>query len=149
MQHYADNTEELKNVNESFFNALRKLSIIVPCESDYVFYYNALLNRRISVFRDSHYRLTINPPLNCNVSCWYCYETHTKHRMERPIQNNILKFIERTVSRPDITSLELDWFGGEPLLCYANIVFPGFTISAKVLSILRLQPGAPRVADGK
>lgn len=37
-------------------------------------------------------------------------------------------------------------FGGE---CYANIIFPGFTISAKVLSILRLQPGALRVADGK
>lgn len=124
IKQYENHIEQLQKINAAFYSTLYKLGVITSIENDNALYDTALLKRRITVFRESNYRLTINPTLNCNVSCWYCYETHTKHRMERLIQNNVLKFIEKTVSRPDITSLELDWFGGEPLLCYANIVKP-------------------------
>lgn len=113
---YKDNLELLKEQNLPFYNAMWKLGIITTLDDDRSFYENALLKRRLVVFRDSNYRLTINPTLNCNFACWYCYETHIKKSMSEEIYQNVLKFIQRTVLRTDIQTFELDWFGGEPLL---------------------------------
>lgn len=127
---YKDNLELLKEQNLPFYNAMWKLGIITTLDDDRSFYENALLKRRLVVFRDSNYRLTINPTLNCNFACWYCYETHIKKSMSEEIYQNVLKFIQRTVLRTDIQTFELDWFGGEPLLYYKKIVQP-LTLFAK------------------
>lgn len=120
----ATNLENLKKLNPAFFNAMRKLGVIRDIEFDESFYENSILKRRIKIFKDPNYRLTINPTLNCNFSCWYCYETHKKQYMTPSVINSIMKFIERTVCRSDIKQFELDWFGGEPLLCYETIMKP-------------------------
>lgn len=117
-----DDIDELKTVNTPFYNAMWKLGVIRDANTDNEFYRNALLARRLLVFRDPSFRLTINPTLNCNFSCWYCYETHTTQHMKNEVLNNVMKFIENQVKRHDITTFELDWFGGEPLLCYENVI---------------------------
>lgn len=30
---------------------------------------------------DKIFRLTINPTLDCNLRCWYCYQTHTHTKL--------------------------------------------------------------------
>lgn len=127
-----ENLGALKKQNPAFYSAMRKLGIIASEESDKAFYENSLLERRLIVFRDPHYRLTINPTLNCNFSCWYCYETHNNKHMSKEIHQKILKFIKNTIKRPDIHRFELDWFGGEPLLCYQNILKPITEFTKKV-----------------
>ena len=74
-----DNIENIKNYNEPLFNIMKKLGVIVPVNEDKEFYEKALFSRRLKLFRDPFFRLTINPTLNCNFSCWYCYEQHTKN----------------------------------------------------------------------
>ena len=121
---YKSNLEGLRKENQVFYSTMVKLGIIKSTELDRAFYEDALLKRRLTVFRDPSYRLTINPTLNCNFSCWYCYETHNKKYMSNEVKQRILKLIDNIVSKQDIQYFELDWFGGEPLLCYKNMVQP-------------------------
>lgn len=93
---FRDNLSFLRDENFVFYNAMRKLGVINTLDADKSFYENALLKRRLVVFRDSNYRLTINPTLNCNFSCWYCYESHNKKSMSEETLQNALKFIQRT-----------------------------------------------------
>ena len=111
---YKSNLEGLRKENQVFYSTMVKLGIIKSTELDRAFYEDALLKRRLTVFRDPSYRLTINPTLNCNFSCWYCYETHNKKYMSNEVKQRILKLIDNIVSKQDIQYFELDWFGGEP-----------------------------------
>lgn len=119
-----DNIENIKNYNEPLFNIMKKLGVIVPVNEDKEFYEKALFSRRLKLFRDPFFRLTINPTLNCNFSCWYCYEQHTKKYMSDEVKGRILKLISRITTEQHIQHFHLDWFGGEPLLCYSNHIVP-------------------------
>ncbi len=63
--------------------------------------------------------LTINPTLDCNFSCPYCFESnHKRIYMNEDVENNIIQFINtyNTAKRIHVT-----WFGGEPLLHFKRI----------------------------
>ena len=64
--------------------------------------------------------LIINPTINCNFSCWYCYEQHTKSKMDEETINRVKRLIYRimTEKRP----LQFSFFGGEPLLYYKQVM---------------------------
>lgn len=71
------------------------------------------------------YRLTINPTMNCNFKCWYCYETHIKgSRMSQDIIARTNKLIDSVTDNPALEQFALSWFGGEPLLYFEDIVLP-------------------------
>ena len=72
---------------------------------------------------DRTFKLTINPTLNCNFRCWYCYETHN---VRSAMSNECLKRVMRCIDRisKKYRSLELAFFGGEPLMQYSEIVKP-------------------------
>ena len=70
-----------------------------------------------------NYNLIINPTLNCNFRCWYCYETKkSKQLMPIDILEKVKLFILKTA--PSYPSFHLSFFGGEPLLGYNRIVKP-------------------------
>lgn len=121
---FSENLEALEAGDLIFFTTMYKLGIIVESEKDNSTYKQMLLNNRLRVFDTMSYRLTINPTLNCNFGCWYCYETHTRKRMPKDVFNAVLKFIENIINNDNLTRFELDWFGGEPLLCFENIMKP-------------------------
>jgi len=71
------------------------------------------------------YHLIINPTLNCNFKCWYCYETHIKgSKMDGTTIEKIKKHIAQKLSNGIVKQFTISWFGGEPLLYYKQIVFP-------------------------
>ncbi len=76
-----------------------------------------------NVFLDKEYRLVINPTLECNFNCWYCYERHCKGRMGQKTMNKIKKHVNLLIDNKQIDSLHLDWFGGEPLLYFNEVIF--------------------------
>lgn len=70
-------------------------------------------------------KLTINPTLDCNLRCWYCYEAHLKDSvMSRNTIKATLSYIETTLKKQDYKCVLLSFFGGEPLLQFKNVVKP-------------------------
>lgn len=75
---------------------------------------------------DTLYRLIINPTMNCNFKCWYCYESHIKDsKMEEETIDQVMKHIEGVIQRmPRIKNFYISWFGGEPLLYFDRVIEP-------------------------
>lgn len=76
--------------------------------------------------QNMNYQLFINPTMNCNFKCWYCYETHIKDSKINPqVKDNIIKFIAHTLqTEKTLFSFNIGWFGGEPLLYFKKLVVP-------------------------
>lgn len=71
-------------------------------------------------FNNTHLGLTINPTLQCNFACPYCFEgEHSNTYMTDEVENDIINYISRHKSAK---SLHVTWFGGEPLLAFNRIV---------------------------
>lgn len=72
------------------------------------------------------YRLIINPTMDCNFKCWYCYESHIAgSKMESETLRRVLLMISDIIDSQDgLESFDLSFFGGEPLLQYNKIVRP-------------------------
>lgn len=74
---------------------------------------------------DETVKITINPTLDCNLRCWYCYENHIKGSyMNTDTIKKVLYFIEKTITSPSLKNLQLSFFGGEPFLMYNKVMKP-------------------------
>lgn len=71
------------------------------------------------------YTMIINPTLNCNMRCWYCYEQHNKttYIKEETIKA-VQALINSKVAGTELQGLNIDFFGGEPLMNFKNGVKP-------------------------
>jgi uncharacterized protein len=56
--------------------------------------------------------------------CWYCYESHPEGYMSEDTINKIKKHLQLKIEKDKIISLNLNWFGGELLLYFYEIVYP-------------------------
>ncbi len=73
---------------------------------------------------DKNYFLIILPTLNCNYKCWYCIQDHVPSIMDASTLRSICNHIDYMISQEHITSLHLDWFGGEPFMFFDKIIKP-------------------------
>lgn len=91
-----------------------------------------LRNRANSIIlQDSSFHLTINPTLDCNFNCWYCYEQKAKRAvMEENVLSSVIKLL--TKLGREYKHIHISFFGGEPLLGFQNVVIPIFK-SLKVI----------------
>ncbi len=75
-----------------------------------------------SLTNNNEFILHINPTLDCNVKCWYCYENHVKgSKLNSTVANSIKRLIERITRNSEIKTLEIGFFGGEPLMHFNEI----------------------------
>ena len=128
-----NNFNSLKK-HEDFFCALVENRFIIDFsmnELDIIKYRN-----HRDVFIDNNYILKINPTMECNFNCWYCYEKHIKGKMSQDIMQNIIKHVQNLVETNKISGLNLGWFGGEPLLYFDEIVYP---LSIKLKEIIEIK----------
>lgn len=71
------------------------------------------------------FEITINPTLDCNLRCWYCYEEHLKGTGMQPETMDAIKhLIDCKVSDTRLKHLAITFFGGEPLLKWKDVVKP-------------------------
>lgn len=80
-----------------------------------------------------YYHLVILPTIECNLRCWYCFETHVKGRISDEIKKRIIKHIQKKIDKNEIDSILLDFFGGEPLLNFTEDAYP---LAKKVQEIM-------------
>ncbi|MCD9126005.1 radical SAM protein [Luteimonas fraxinea] len=84
---------------------------------------SAISNRRLE--------LTILPTEKCNFRCTYCYEDFEIGRMPSALQSGLIKLVEARAS--ELEELQLNWFGGEPLLAKSVI----FNIAERAFELSR------------
>lgn len=66
--------------------------------------------------------LIINPTIDCNFRCWYCYEKHIPSKMSKTIIDNIKRLIANSCKSSE--KLTISFFGGEPLIYYEDVMLP-------------------------
>ncbi len=119
-----NNIKELGELHKGLYDELVKNGFVVPSDRNEI---NELkkISKAIDLSKDS-FNLTINPTMNCNFKCWYCYETHIKDsKMSSDIVKRTNKFMKNIISGNDqLRFFNLSFFGGEPLLNYYNVVEP-------------------------
>lgn len=71
-----------------------------------------------------HHNIIILPTLNCNFHCWYCYEKHDTYVMTNETLERVKKYIRNVVANEGAESLNIEWFGGEPMLHFYDIIKP-------------------------
>jgi uncharacterized protein len=72
----------------------------------------------------------IQPSANCQLGCYYCGQTHTKKSLAPSVAGKITERIKTKLIGNTYKSLDIGWFGGEPLLGLASIR----NISAELIS---------------
>ena len=60
--------------------------------------------------------LTICPTMGCNFDCPYCFEYHVQGCMSPEVQDDVVALAERMLKNSGGKTLDVTWFGGEPLL---------------------------------
>ena len=113
----------LKKESEQFYEQLEKGGFVIPNDKDET---EEVVKKGLENCKnDKEYYLIINPTLNCNFRCWYCYENHSGRKKMRPeTVESVKRMIDRLCDTEHIEFLHLSFFGGEPLLYYIDTVKP-------------------------
>lgn len=112
-----------KNILYMSTNMLIKLEnegFIVPEDkNEYQFYVS---EARKAEDDNCSFHLLVNPTLNCNFKCWYCYESHIPSQMSEDIIERVKKLIDMLYDQG--RNLTISFFGGEPMLYYNQVMIP-------------------------
>lgn len=113
--------EKIKAQHAELYDHLLQKGIFVCDDADET---EAYIRKREEYERSSgEYTITINPTLACNMSCWYCYESHKNMpAMSADVKQSVLLLIDKLLADNKLKRLNLSFFGGEPLLYFDKVV---------------------------
>lgn len=120
---YHDKIEVIESIHPDFFKILKDEKFIVntPIQDSQ----NGLQYVGDSFNSFDNVVITINPTLDCNLKCWYCYEQRHKNSvMSQSVLKDSINYITSFLREKSIKSLRLSFSGGEPLLYYKKIISP-------------------------
>lgn len=109
--------ETINISDECLRETLVKMKVIVENEQEEFarIKYKSLFRR----FSNSLLSLTINPTLDCNFACPYCFEgKHPQVYMSDQVEEEVISFVKRHEAAK---TLKVVWFGGEPLLAFSRM----------------------------
>jgi uncharacterized protein len=115
-----NSVDSLEKIDSVFYNNLSKNGFIVNDNIDEPKLH--LYHRIQRKYSTNIYHIILNPTLNCNLSCWYCFENHIENST---ISDTLLKSLQENINNKyndePFRYFILNFFGGEPLL-YTRIV---------------------------
>jgi len=138
---------QLQNIHPDFYNQLISNRFIVDEDEDEAAYI-------INCWKEEDknpksIKITINPTLQCNLSCWYCYENHAnRHYMDSSVLEAIKRYISNICNNNPDSGLILSFFGGEPLLYFAKIVEPLVTFAQEASQKFNKRVGVAFTTNG-
>lgn len=100
--------DEIRKIHPEFYDYLQTKQFLVP-ESENES--SKCITKWDKEDNDpSSFSLTVNPTLDCNMSCWYCYEKHQANRtMKEEISERVYKFIANKMADPLLKSFDLSF----------------------------------------
>lgn len=98
---------------------LRALEFLVEDGKDDELFNIIKMRHLTNLYADRRLTLTFAITTRCNFDCSYCFETsHKGHAMTQETEDKVMRFI-RNFNAP---SLNIAWYGGEPLLAWDRII---------------------------
>lgn len=115
--------DEVRKKHLRFYTFLEKEAYILPDDTVEEQEVIAQWEKEDSDARQ--YSLFINPTLDCNLRCWYCFENHVKGSL---LKDNVLLGVKRLISHKvteeGVKMLNISFFGGEPFVAFDQAVMP-------------------------
>lgn len=114
--------ESIKNEQPQLYDNLLKSKSIIENDIDEIALVKKLQENVDN--NEKSFILTINPTLDCNFRCWYCYENHVpRSKIEPETLDKIKNLIHNIVVKQTMLEhFQLNFFGGEPLLQYNTVM---------------------------
>lgn len=121
---------ELDSVPMDVLNELVDIELLVPDDEDEA---AVILQRNDAAARDDdNLYLVIQPTAWCQLGCGYCGQEHFQRRLNPDHQRRFLERARAKLAAKPYKTLELTWFGGEPLVGIS--VIRAMTPSLKALA---------------
>lgn len=100
-----------QNVNSEYIKRMLNDGFIVESNVDE----DAVAQlRHFDMVANKNLRLILLPTTACNFRCIYCYSSFAGKHMDEVVQDKLVNFVKKNIK--DFDTLNIDWFGGEPLL---------------------------------
>ena len=114
------NSEEIiDRLSAETFQLLKESVFIINSAVDEL----SILDKELETLNccESNAELHINPTLDCNFRCWYCYEEHMAgSKMSEEVLEAVKNYLNKTITRP-LRHFRLSFFEGEPLLKFDSV----------------------------
>lgn len=112
--------------NIPYFSDLVNQGIIVPVDTNE--YEKIIFEEKVEQLKlNSKFTIVIAPTLKCNFRCTYCFEggmLNTKI-MSRETMDALIMYIRTVIAnRNSLKKIHIQWFGGEPLLGFEQVIIP-------------------------
>jgi uncharacterized protein len=122
---------QIESIHPQLYYFLKKKKFIVDERFDEV--KDAISRIKKNLNPLDHFELYINPTLDCNLRCWYCYESHQKGSIiNDDTLTSIMYFIKNKVESKDLKEITISFFGGEPLLRFNKVIWPIIEFTKKI-----------------
>lgn len=111
---FSSNFEYTNQEEKDFLQELKKGQFVFDDNENEIEVLKYL--QKSAQFSKNSLSLTIAPTMACNFGCVYCYqgEHNEVKKMDKDVQESIVKFVESKIHKID--NLSITWYGGEPLL---------------------------------
>lgn len=115
--------ERIQDIHPEFYSYLTEKGFVV---ADNVDEKEALLSKiKEKDSKRDFYSIIVNPTLDCNMCCWYCYEKHNrKAYMSKEVMDSVLLLSREKIADAQLKGFNISFFGGEPLLAFDTCVLP-------------------------
>ncbi len=128
---------EFRKRYPELYQSFRDSGFIISSDFDELAFIK--LQNKKKIFVNNDYKITINPTLDCNLNCWYCSVStsgavRTKERMSDETIESLNKHISYLITKKKVETLMLDWFGGEPLMYFDEVIARVSEFSQKMVS---------------
>ena len=115
-----DRDWNLDSISDSLYFHLETGGFIVNDDIDEM---DSVIYRILNIInKPDNFHLIINPTLQCNFRCWYCYEEHKVSKMSSQTILSLQELIKKLAYQKK--NLTISFFGGEPLLFYKEVMHP-------------------------
>ena len=128
---YFESPNNIEKIHPDLYSELVQKNFLIKDSVD-IF---ELCKKRIinKLSKGDNLQITINPTMDCNLKCWYCYETHIKNSTITPhLKEYIIDFIKKEIESNNYKYVNISFFGGEPLMRINTVVIPIATAIKKL-----------------
>ncbi len=112
-----DYTPEAKHGDE--LSTLHRIGVLVRDEADDLDRLGKFMEQKKWGINKSLFHVTLLTTYNCNFACTYCFEESTRtssQKMDLKTANASIAWLQRKVEKLGMKGLEVNFYGGEPLL---------------------------------